>query len=311
MGMKPITIITSVYSVPDAFLMKVAKAVKQQNYAGKIRHIMINDNVKRKIRIAGVECVNHEKNKGLVSTLNEGFRMAKTEYVVSLMDDCLPSSKDWLQKLVKPLDDKNVAATTSMVEMPKAFWESFDYLAKALTEKEQRVIVPGLDEKGCAYRCSVLKKVGYLNEKDFKNGGEDTDLTVKLQKSEWKIANTEAKVYHYHYFTFKSRMRKEVQYARLSGLVSRKHFFSLPWNFKGHITARLAIAAFFIYSMITGDFTTLSIALVVAISNMRFPMQFKKLGKDKRIFVVPLVNLLNYALYVANYTYALLLNPSV
>ena len=310
--MKPITIITSVYSVPDEFLLKVAKAVKQQRYSGKIRHIMINDNVKRKVNVPGVECVNHTKNKGLVSTLNEGFKMAKTEYVVSLMDDCLPSSKNWLKTLVEPLDtDKNVAATTSEVEMPRKFWETFEYFTKALTEKEQRVIVPGLDEKGCAYRCSILRKVGYLNEKDFKNGGEDTDLTVKLQKSRWKIVNTKARVYHYHHFTFRSRVRKEIQYARLSGLVSRKHFFSLPWNFKAHITARLAIAAFFIYSMITGNFTTLSILFVVAISNLRFPMQLKKLGRDKRILLVPLANLMIYVLYVSNYTYALLLNPSV
>ena len=76
------------------------------------------------------------------------------------MDDCLPASDDWLTKLINPLKDKNIVATSSKVELPKEFWEKFDFFAKALTEKEQKIIVmfSGVDEKGCAYKKSIIER---------------------------------------------------------------------------------------------------------------------------------------------------------
>jgi GT2 family glycosyltransferase len=307
-----VAVVTPVYSAKDGFLKKIANAVKRQRYSGKINHIFINDNVKNPKKIKGLRIINNKRNLGLAGTLNKGFRFAKTPVIASLEDDCLPSSSDWLRKLIAPLSDNDVAATTSKVELPLAFWNKFDYFAKALTEKEQRIIIPGLDEKGCAYKVSALKEFGYLNNQDFKNGGEDTDLTVKIEKSgKWKIVNSEAKVYHYHHTTFRQRIRKEVQYARLSGLVSRKHFFKLPWNFQANVIARLLIVLFFIYSLVTDNLLWLSVLLVLLISNLRLPFQVRRLGNDKRIVLVSVVNLYVYAIYVINYSYALLFKPVV
>lgn len=306
----PVTIITSTYSSSDEIIQKMVRAVKQQTYKGKIRHIIINDNPDRKLSIAGAEVINHAQSIGLASLLNKGFRMSKSEIIVSLMDDCVPSSKDWLATLLKPLEKEDVGATTSDVELPKPFWEKFSYYSKALTEKEQRVIVPGLDEKGCAYKKSVLQELGYLNDRDFKNGGEDTDLTVRMI-GKYNIVHTRAKVYHYHHFTFNSRLKKEVQYARLSGLVSRKHFFKLPWNFKTHIAVKVLIGLFFIASLLTNSFIWLSSLLVVLISNLRLPFQVKRLGNDWRIITVPFINVIVYLSYFVNYFYSLLFKPTV
>ncbi len=309
--MKPVTIITSVYSIPDKDLLELAKSVKAQKYKGKIRHIFINDNSKRKISIPGAEVINHRKSLGLATVLNKGFKMAKAEYLVSLMDDCVPSSDAWLSTLLKPLEQEDVAATTSNVELPVQFWNKFGYFAKILTEKEQRIIVPGLDEKGCAYKKSILEKFGYLNNGEFKNGGEDTDLTVKIEQSKWKIVKTNAKVYHNHHFTFNSRLRKEVQYARLSGLVSRKYFFKLPWNFKTHITLKVLFGLFFLCSLLNKNLIGLSSLLVLLIANLRLPFQIKRLGRDPRIILVPFINLIVYGAYVVNYLYALIFKPTV
>ena len=309
----PVTIITSVYSATDEFLINLSKSVKKQRYSGKIRHIMINDNIKRKIpEILGVKVINHSKNIGLAKTLNEGFKLAKTDIIVSLMDDCVPASNKWLSGLVSPLEDKKVAATTSDVELPEKFWNGFSYFARALTEKEQRIIVPGLDEKGCAYRKSAIKEFGYLNDKEFTNGGEDTDLTMKIERSgKWHIVHTRARVFHYHYFSAKSRLKKEIQYAKLSGLVSRKYFFRLPWNFKLHVSARILVALFFLYSLISGNALFISALLVLLLSNIRLPSQIKRLGLSIKTIGVVALNILVYLLYVYNYIYALLFKPRV
>jgi cellulose synthase/poly-beta-1,6-N-acetylglucosamine synthase-like glycosyltransferase len=307
---QPITIITSAYSSPDEFILRVVKAVKQQKYRGKIRHIIINDNPRRKISIKGIEVVNHNKSAGLAKVLNEGFKMSKTEIVVSLMDDCLPSSKDWLSTLIKPLEQPEVGATTSDVELPRTFWDKFSYFAKALTEKEQRIITPGLDEKGCAYKRSILEEFGYLNDREFKNGGEDTDLTVKMIRK-YHIVHTRAKVYHYHHFTFNSRLKKEVQYARLSGLVSRKHFFSLPWNFQTHIAVKIIVGLFFAYALLSKSLVGIAAILAIIIANLRLPFQVKRLGKDYRIVFVPFLNIVVFFSYLVNYLYALLFKPTV
>ena len=307
-----VTIITSIYSAKDNFLLDIAKSVKNQIYSGKVTHIFINDNTKNPRKVKGLNIVNNEKNIGLASTLNKGFRMAKTEIVVSLMDDCLPSSNNWLKELVSPLSDKSIAATTSKVEMPLEFWKSFSFFARALTEKEQRVIIPGLDEKGCAYRVSALREFGFLDDKNFRNGGEDTDLTVKIESSpKWIIRKTSAKIYHYHYFSFKSRMKKEIQYARLSGLVSRKYFFKLPLNFKLSSSVRAISFLFLIYSIFSMSMLLPSTILFVLISNIRLPFQVKRLLPDLRIIVLPIVNLYLSMLYSINYIYALLLKPTV
>jgi len=108
-----------------------------------------------------------------------------------------------------------------------------------------------------------------------------------------------------------SRIRKEVQYARLSGLVSRKHFFKLPWNFQGHIILKLLIGLFFLISLLTKNLISFSAIIVVIIANLRLPHQIKRLGKDWKIILVPFVNLIVYCSYVVNYTYALLFKPTV
>jgi GT2 family glycosyltransferase len=315
MKLPDITIITTVYSASDEFLKKLAKSVNEQDYSGKIRHILINDNVKRPRKIAGMEIINNERNLGLTATLNKGFKMAKTEIVVSLMDDCLPSSKDWLKTLIHPIiTDSNVAATNSLVELPFEFWNKFDFFAKAMTEKEQRIAVTGLDEKGCAYRVSALKEFGYLDEKSFANGGEDADLTMKITKSrKWKIVRTKAKVYHLHYADTISRIKKEWQYAKLAALTCRKQFFKETWNFKLSIFLKEASFIFWIVSLILTDFKLIlfSSFLEFLVANLRLPFQIRKLWKNPRILLLPFFNIFLYFLYVTGFSYSLIFKPRV
>ncbi|MCU0642140.1 MAG: glycosyltransferase [archaeon] len=310
----PVTIITSIFSSTDDFLKRLDESVKSQRYSGKIKHIYINDNVKRPRKIAGLNIINNKNNLGLAKTLKKGFEMAKTEIIVSLMDDCLPSSNTWLRTLVAPLKNPEVAATSSKVELPFDFWNKFDFFAKAMTEKEQRVLVPGLDEKGCAYKNSIVRKFGYFDTENFANGGEDTDLTIKLSKK-YKILNSGAKVYHYHGAAAKSRIKKEIQYAELTGLVSRKHFFSLHWYVQAHIALKLALPLILIASLFSST-KYLPIAISIAIlllANLRLPFQVRRLWRDSPslTLTLPFFNLFLYLLYVCYFSYALIFKPHV
>ena len=309
-----LTIITSIYRSDEEFLKKISKSIGTQDYSGKITQIFINDNIKNPKNIEGLNIINNETNIGLAGVWNKGFELAKTEIVVTLMDDCIPSSKDWLKKLVEPLKNENIAATSSKVELPKEFWNKFNFFTKALTEKEQKIItmISGLDGKGCAYKKSIIEKFGYFDSGSFKTGGEDADMTYKLRDAGWKIGNPDAKIYHFHNTNLKKRIRKEIQYAQIAGLVSRRHFFKFPFNFKSHIILKISLFLILIVSLFFKFFYFLIVFLIVfLISNVRFPFQFKRLWKDLRILLVPFLNLFVYFLYVVFFLRAFIFNPEV
>ncbi|MBM3206798.1 MAG: glycosyltransferase family 2 protein, partial [Candidatus Staskawiczbacteria bacterium] len=213
-----VSIIIPVHNPDKEILKKILVELKNQSYKGKSEIIQINI------------------GKGLAESMNTGFRKAKNEIVVSLHQDCIPQGKFWLENLVKPFKEKRIIATVSKVELPISLWESFDKIAQALTLKELGVIQPLLDEKGCAYKRSVLKEVGFFDEKNFRTAGEDFDLYIKL-KNKGIIAYPEATVIHLHKTTGFSRLNKERQYANGFGTLVRIYGTKMPGWHKGLIKA--------------------------------------------------------------------------
>jgi GT2 family glycosyltransferase len=308
-----ITIITSVYHADEEFLKKISDSIKSQKYSGKITHIFINDNIKNPKEIKGLNIINNKENIGLAGVWKKGFELSKTEIIITLMDDCLPASEDWIVKLIKPLKEQDIAATSSKVVLPKKFWEKFDFFAKALTEKEQRMIImsKGIDEKGCAYKKSVVEKVGGFDTENFKNGGEDADLSCRLCKN-YRIVSSEAKTYHFHNTNLKKRIKKEIQYAQIVGIVARKYFFKYSWNFKLHIILRVFLFLVLIASLFFKSINFWLVFLVIfIIANIRFPFQFKRLWKNPKILLVPFLNLFVYFIYVIFFLRALIFKPVV
>ena len=311
--MPNITIITSVYYANEEFLKQISDTIKSQNYSGEITHIFINDNIKKPLIINGLNIINNKENIALSGVWKKGFEIAKTEIIVTLMDDCLPTSNDWLVKLIEPLKQQDIAATSSKIELLKEFWEKFDFFTKALTEKEQKIIImpSGIDGKGCAYKKSIVESVGGFDNINFKNGGEDADLSCRLCEK-WKIVSSDAKTYHFHNTNFKNRIKKEIQYAQLAGIVSRKHFFKFSLNFKIHVIVKSFLFILLIASL---RFKSLSFGLILLLifilANFRFPFQFKRLWKNPRILLVPFLNLYIYFLYVIFFLGALIFKPEV
>jgi glycosyltransferase involved in cell wall biosynthesis len=205
------SIIIPVYK-PDKNILKMAlDMLKKQDFSGKIEIIKV------------------EEGLGLADSLNWGIKKAKYPIIVTLHQDCVPSSKDWLKKLTAPLKNKNVVTSTSKIEMPYEFWNKFDPIAKILSEKEQGTFTTLMDEKGCAYKKDVLLKTGLFDGKNFRTAGEDYDMYLKLVKF-GKVVHTEAKVIHYHEHTWKNRIKKEIQLSNGSGACIRIYGKKVHWR---------------------------------------------------------------------------------
>ncbi|MBU2562088.1 MAG: glycosyltransferase [Nanoarchaeota archaeon] len=204
-----ISIIIPLHKPNKKLLEKIEKTLKKQDYPGKINLIKV------------------DKGLGLAESLNYGIKKAKTDIVVSLHQDCIPFSDKWLQKLVNPLKNKGIVASVSKVELPLKFWKEFDLFAKIMSAKEQKLITPLIDEKGCAYKKTALIKTGLFDGKNFRTAGEDFDMWIKLNKI-GKISYPNCRVLHYHKHTFKNRIKKEFQLSNGFGALVRIYKKDMP-----------------------------------------------------------------------------------
>ena len=137
-------------------------------------------------------------------SMNTGIKKAKGEIIVTLAQDCIPENKYWLEKLIKPLKDKNIMATISDLYLPEWYWKKYSFLTRIFTISDRKDKKNGMDARACAYRKKDLIEVGLFNENP-KVIGIDADLAVKLE-SKGKFFRPEIKVFHLH----KSENSKDV-----------------------------------------------------------------------------------------------------
>jgi len=204
MTMDNITIVIPVYNPDKEILKKVEVALKKQNYGGKVQVIKVDE------------------GWGLAKSMNYGIKKAKDNIVITLHQDCIPISNDWLSTLIKPLENPDVVASTSDVR---------DF-------EKKKTYTPLLDEKGCAYKKEALEKVGYFDETIFLNSGEDMGLYMKLKKI-GKIAYPHSLVEHYHPGYLGAKGYKRLQNANTWGCLFRIYGTSLPGWWKSLLKANV------------------------------------------------------------------------
>lgn len=198
-----VSIIIPVYNPDGRLLKKILTIVKKQRFDGNIELI----------------CV--EKGLGLAASLNYGIKKSKYPVIISLHQDCLPVSENWLSSLIIPLKKKKFVASCSDV---------YD------VETGIRY-TPLLDEKGCAYKKEALKRASFFDETHFLNSGEDMDMYLKLGRI-GKIFYPHCIVEHYHQgYLKKKTARKILQNANTSGCLFRKWGFKLPGWWKSILMA--------------------------------------------------------------------------
>ncbi len=204
-----VSIILVLYKPDKAVLKKVLDSIKNQKFSGK------------------VELMQVEHLPGFAKKINYGIKKAKYDIVVELPQDCIPSDKFWLKKLIEPFKDEQVVASVSKVRLPNELWDNFSLFAKAANIKEKGVITSLLDGKGSAYRKKELKSVGYFDDETFRTAGEDFDMYMKIREK-GIIAYPNAEIIHYHPTTYLKRLKKTYQYSNAAGTVLRNYGLKTP-----------------------------------------------------------------------------------
>jgi len=187
-----VSIIIPIYRPNKEFFEEVLNSLHNQDYKGKIEIIRI------------------DQGWSNPKSVNYGIEKAKYPIIVTLHQDCIPKSKEWLSTLVKPLENEKVVACASDV----------------LDFETGKIYTPFLDEKGCAYKKKALEQVGCLDEETFLNSGDDMDLFMKLSKI-GRIAYPHSVVEHKHIGYYKALGYKKLQNANSWGCLFRIYGFSL------------------------------------------------------------------------------------
>lgn len=150
-------------------------------------------------------------------SMNTGVKKSKAEIVVILSQDCVPENKFWLERLIKPLEKKEIIATVSNLYLTEDYWKKYPFLTRILTLSERRMQYPDMDIRACAFRKKDLIKIGMFNE-DPKVFAADADTYDKLRKI-GKIARPGCKVFHLHSLTNKKKIKMIYNYAEGIGKI--------------------------------------------------------------------------------------------
>ena len=139
--------------------------------------ICVNDGSARPIDVKGVRNVKLGRNYGFPRAVNEGVKNAKNEFVVVLNNDTI-INPGGLERLVAALRDPIVGMAG----------QSGGKLNEDFSHKEATAVDPDYIEMFCcAFRQSVWKRVGPLDEGMGRGYGEDSDWGIRARKLGYKL----------------------------------------------------------------------------------------------------------------------------
>ena len=135
------------------------------------------------------------------STRNIAAANARGDYLVFTVQDALPKNKNWLQTLVRPLqEDPNIMATTGNTLPPLYSNGITQALAQNLPNS-----IKQLDNVNSAMRKVAWEKQPF-NSVEF---GEDLLWSIEAKKKKWNITHIkEASMYHGHSYTSRTYARR-------------------------------------------------------------------------------------------------------
>jgi len=173
-----------------------------------------------------VEIIEKWNNPEAVS-MNLGIREAKGDIIVILAQDCVPATKDYIEKLIKPLEDKNVVAVVSDLLLPKKYWKKRPFLVRIFTINDLKLRKPTMNLSSCAYRKKDLEKIGYISENV---SAIDADFGPKITKL-GKIERGNVVVYHLHpHYNYKKTLLTFYNYSKFNGVAVRENGIKV-WGF--------------------------------------------------------------------------------
>ena len=144
--------------------------------------------------------------------------------LIGLVDSDAKVEKEWLRKLVKHLNDSEVAAASGTVEtwnndrlVPRAIGYELNYRYQQLPDMIERVATMNLLMKK-----KVINEIGGFDEKLPTQ--YDTDIGARLAKKGYRIAfDPQAKCYHFHRPTLQKFFKQQYKYGQNTWKLYFKH----------------------------------------------------------------------------------------
>lgn len=173
-----------------------------------------------------VEIIEKWNNPEAVS-INLGIKEAKGEIIVILAQDCVPENKYWVEKMINPLENKEVVAVVSDLLLPYFYWKKRPFIIRMFTINDLKLRKPSMNLSSCAYRKKDLEKIGYINENI---SAIDIDFNIKIRKL-GKIERGNVIVYHLHqHYNYKKTLKTFYNYSRFNGITIRENGV-MVWGF--------------------------------------------------------------------------------
>jgi len=284
-----ITIVIPTHTAP---VNDVVLAVQNQNYKGKIKIIVMDDGkTERSSQMPkGIKYVHNGTNLGLARNMNKGILMAKTNFVITLHQDCIPQTTDWLALAMKPMQDKSIVLSSSQQIIPKQVWNKFSFWHKVFAVPELK-LQKTINEHATVYKMDVLKKCGLFDYKTHHTAGEDTDLFMKM-RNYGKLVVNEGLVAHIHAphndsllgYIKKILMRDN----EAMGVLHRKYLLKMGFQF-WYDLFRTVLFLFLAVFLFYDYFVSLGILAVIVILANIMHLNVVKHLVDIRLLFLPFV----------------------
>jgi GT2 family glycosyltransferase len=283
-----VTIIIPTHSAP---VTTIVDALQQQEYNGDVT-ILILDNgpIDRTKEIPkGATYIKNEKNIGLAGSLNKGIRLSRSDYILTLHQDCVPQGNDWLTTLMKPFDDPAVIVSSSQQILPREVWKKFSFWHKVFAVPELS-LVKGVYERATTFNREAVIACGLFDNVTFSTAGEDTDLFMKL-KEKGRFVVSDALVAHEHAPHNDSLWKFINTFLRCHegmGVLHRKYLLRMGFQF-WYDLFRTLLFLFFVVFLFYVPVVSLGIFIgIVVLANVKHTSVFRYI-RDLRLVFVPFV----------------------
>jgi len=174
--------------------------------------IVVNDGSKDKTEeiikgIDGITMVSYSKNRGLSAARNSGINASNSEYIAFIDSDIIVE-KTWFQKTLNLLiDDSSIVGVTGYLKKPltkqtKSLLDIYlfsHYRGAKNIDNKTSLLYKWFVFSNTIIRRSLLERTGHFDERLKSYGGEDTELSIRINKDFSKNLRKDCGAVAYHY----------------------------------------------------------------------------------------------------------------